>query len=379
MDGIRKNAKKVFKAQQGSRWFNVHTVQCIRICKYLSDNDAQVQHPVYDVYCDPAAPADGCLGRVLEWAAKHPLNEKGEPPHSILKLVMIDQDDNLNLGIHQATFQDLFQRFQLDWYIWYLMARRVDGFYDPEKSTPTLHQPGFGEISSSYYLHVRNSHMILWSHGRMYDPPCQITRAMVIARPDVLSKIREQLDVYKNFVGHRLMPLLACSAQLLHHVDASITTELDAISKVEAQTGFYEEGRSDEAEKAGTMASNDDLGDHLRSMSRSSVKLSLYRNHIALVQTMTEYIEENSAIAMPQQTSRPTENLEKDSVTRAPQETTRKSSHADVAVSNALQIKEAARLFHQTSKMTLCQVEYLCLRADIQQKVVCFLRITIQV
>lgn len=223
MEGLRENARRIFDSCQ--EWFRVHTLYCMNITRY--SNESSVAASLEAITCPPGAPEDGCLERLQNWANKDPEDVNGEALQGIMKLVIIQQNADLSLGVHEISFKRLFRLFDIDYYILYLMARNVDGFYDPRSSTD--------RNVASFYLHVRNSHMVLWSFNRAQGR----IRGIVICRQKMIPILLEEMQAYKEVVDHPLMPLLACCGHLLHKIDAEVDTELKAIAKVEQQTGFY--------------------------------------------------------------------------------------------------------------------------------------------
>src|SRR5262249_33635974 len=91
--------------------------------------------------------------------------------------------------------------------------------------------------TSGYFLGVRSSYMVTWSHQHLRDGSA-LTTAMVISRPDTVSDILRQIDSFKEFIGHPVALALACANQLLNKVDRDGGQELSTILDVELRTGY---------------------------------------------------------------------------------------------------------------------------------------------
>jgi hypothetical protein len=285
------------------------------------------------IACPEGAPHNGCLAELSGWLDEIP-QRAGLVPSSLLKIVIIEQSDNLRLAVHRTTFRELFRLFRLDDYLLYLIIRNVDGFYDPNPSQSSQ------EEISSYFLHVRASYMLLWSFSRQESN----TKAILLSRLPLIDPFVEELQVNQNLACHPLTLLLVCSGHLLQKIDQDVNDELRTIANVEQVTGFHRE--HEEHDDHGRYPRNTDLGTLSACMSDTSVKLVQYTKDLSLVRTVTALLKNR-----PQ-----------------PGEDT--SDHPPALKAEGRDIAEASRLLYTSSEMTINFVDYLLKRAEIQHTVV---------
>ncbi len=322
MEGLIERANALFQELALSpNNLYLHNLHCRRISRY---SDSHVHPEERDITCPRGAPPDGCLDRVVAWTLEPPPSRKGSKLVGTLRLVILARDKHQAIGVHAGTFVYLFKQFGIDPYIKYLVARSVDGFYSP----PPPVDGSAAAAPRSFYLGIRDSHMLVWS--------CTGTtvNAIVICQPKEVAVFGKEASVFESLVGHPAMPLLACCGHIVQDVDAFVEVTLGAVKTVEASTRFSPDAKSHRVTKA---EKDLDLGKMSGWMSEASVKLAQYSNHLTLVATVLKI--EDSDISTPFH-----------------------PHHTG--------IMDVSRIFVETSKMTLGFVQYLAKRVETQHTVV---------
>ncbi|KAE8442945.1 hypothetical protein EG329_002483 [Mollisiaceae sp. DMI_Dod_QoI] len=321
MEGLIERANALFQELALSpNNLYLHNLHCRRISRY---SDSHVHPEERDITCPRGAPPDGCLDRVVAWTLEPPPSRKGSKLVGTLRLVILARDKHQAIGIHAGTFVYLFKQFGIDPYIKYLVARSVDGFYSPPPSV----DGSAAAASRSFYLGIRDSHMLVWS--------CTGTtvNAIVICQPKEVAVFGREASVLESLVGHPAMPLVACCGHIVQDVDAFIEVTLSAVKAVEASTRFSPDAKLHRVTKA---EKDLDLGEMSGWMSEASVKLAQYSNHLTLVATVLKIEDSGISTAFhPHHTG----------------------------------IMDVSRIFVETSKMTLGFVQYLAKRVETQHTV----------
>jgi hypothetical protein len=146
MDGFRQKAQEIFKVKQA---FNSTSPTCFTMDIYS-----------YRGYGTKTESRGTPLRELMQWENRSSLKGTGQNAYASLKLLRIGQSDLPGLDIPKKLFLDIFESFQIETYILYLIAQNIDGFHSLEKRCPH-----YNELESlSFLLNVRG---YIWLRGHI--------------------------------------------------------------------------------------------------------------------------------------------------------------------------------------------------------------------
>ena len=341
-----------------------HTLRCVRIHLY-QDGHTDADSPTHDILCPINAPPDGCVDRTFSWASLPPPKRAGTQLAGMLRLVILTRDEHQAVGVHMGTFKRLFDLFGIDPYMKYLVARSVDGYYTslPRLTVPPCGVDGEASSCRSFYVGVRDSHVMLWSCYPQGGPDgAAVMSVIAICQGERVEPLEREARTFASVVGHPAMPVLACCSRIAQDVDGFVESTLCTVKTVEEYTGLSPNAaaqccqvvpdhsgpgqRNTERGNAGEEVTSRDssavstarLGEMSGWMSEASVKLAQYSNHLGLVRGVIQNIREPTFEHICNGT-----------------------------------VEDVAKLLVETSSMTLDFVRYLEKRVEVQHTVVCYI------
>jgi hypothetical protein len=393
MNGLINRANKEFKEKVNlsPNHLHPHTLHCTRAYLYADKHvDVRSSEPIL---CPINAPPDGCYDRTEGWAGPKrdvATDHNGAKLAAELRLVVLARDDTAQhgIGVHGGTFEHLFKLFRIDPYIKYLVARSVDGYYsslppsshddgdqhggsDSDGSAPAeprTASAGRGAAANahsirSFYVSVRDSHMLLWSCAPAGGPGRSTALSVIaICGHDEVAAVESEVGILASLIGHPAFPVLACCSRIAHQIDTHVEAALCTVKAVESYTGMSPDGAvqcrdprhghvdvattkkpREEARKEGhgsdesdtTRASIEWLGEMSGWMSEASVQLAQHSHHLGLVRDVVQKIR------------KPT------------------FEH----ISNA-EVEDVAHTLVETTTMTVDFLQLMVKRVDVQQQVV---------
>lgn len=158
-----------------------------------------------------------------------PPKGKGEEARGSLKLVLIEQDTDGSLRIKRDTFLQIFNDFNLEPYILYMIPHGGGGFH--RFST---------QISSICSFYVSTVlYLLVWS----FDVRNLTTRAILIPKSYAshsewaLTRFNGLLEKHKELLKDPMLVGVVCGTQIMEWVRLRLDRQYKSIRDTEAQTG----------------------------------------------------------------------------------------------------------------------------------------------
>ncbi|KAN0115485.1 hypothetical protein V8E51_005029 [Hyaloscypha variabilis] len=211
MEGLQELAKEMFEKEQQFR---------------------QVSSPI-DLINISASPSEDMSYGVVEVHNRYLVSAlDGE---ATLKVVRILREDNEILNISRDLFMEIFQLFEIEAYILYLISRNSYGFHRFEATKSSSN-----DSLSSFFLGTV-LYVLIWS----FNPRSLKTRAMLLTRrssglhndKETFRQFQNILRFYKNYVYTPGLLAFVAGAHIIQFVDEYILLELRLIRSIEAGTG----------------------------------------------------------------------------------------------------------------------------------------------